>query len=255
MPRGRLLDDSTILLPTGEKVRTFTGCDAQYLADFGLAHGDFVAFEYLSPSNHATHLKKVRPTPKEIAALERVAPAETSGSRGFGEFLRTVARKLTELGFLHGASVDDVVARALRNGAADEEDAAYYCLIGSEGSARRFVTFDHHLDPELVSAIDNALEGERVRLELESHTDGESLTVKLSNADSETTRTVTVHSIAELVNEVDQDLAETRSFDEPNTNRQAFWLVCHEGSAVLFATDAEVATLVNAGIAEGSRDL
>ncbi len=240
---GRHRLDHLLGRPRGVRVR----------ADVHVQHASALERRHEEGVEHAAFSTESRIDLSKNAGLF-VAPPRTVGGGGIRDFLRTVARALTELGFVHGASVDDVVARALRNGAADEEDAAYCCLIGSEQNARRFVAFDHHLDPELVSAIDNALDGEQVRIQLESHVAGQSLTVRLSNATSETTRTVEVHSIAELVSEVDAELAETRSFDEPNTNRQAFWLVCNEGSAVLFATDAEVAALVNAGVAEGSRD-
>lgn len=163
--------------------------------------------------------------------------------------LRSAASVLVELGFLRDVSVDHVVARALRDGAVDEEDAAYHLLVGNAPHARRFVAFDHHLDPDLVEEIDAALEGEEVRVALRSQVPGEHLVVELSNASThEVLRTVEVHSIDELIDEVDRELAETRTFDGPNTNRQAFWLACHEGSALLFATDAEAEALVNAGV-------
>ncbi|HEY5928462.1 MAG TPA: hypothetical protein VIV11_42540 [Kofleriaceae bacterium] len=89
--RAIVLDHKTVVLASGEQVTTFEGCDAEYLADEGIAPGDVVSFT-TDDVGYVFAMTKVKPTPAQLRTLQqalanarrgvRVRSAASARSRG-----------------------------------------------------------------------------------------------------------------------------------------------------------------------------
>lgn len=162
MPRGVLISVDHILLSAGTKVKTFIGCDEEYLEMKEVELGDVVSFSYVAGSSgHAAEIEKVTPTSKE-RELQRTAMS--GGAAAVAPTKRTAA----ELGKLlqdHGLIEKATPAQVAKAGEdiedADAEDAAFRLLINLPAGARpAFVLCDHHVERSVVTDLDRALAGE-----------------------------------------------------------------------------------------------
>lgn len=78
MPRGILVDGSTIVTLSGQRIHTFAGCDLEYLEEVeGLRAGDVVAFSIARGSTReADYIRKAySPTAQELALAREIKRA------------------------------------------------------------------------------------------------------------------------------------------------------------------------------------
>lgn len=161
--RGLLLDGSTILMVDGTRVSTLHGCDLEYLAQDGIARGDFVHFSRMPGSGHAHEIRKVTPTPGEMAAVSyrmsgQPDPHWPPDQR---KLSKRALRALMTLGYLPKRSDEEVEQRIdeMLQESPFDEYFAFRALVRAHG-ARRFIMLDHHIDPRIVEDINRALEDE-----------------------------------------------------------------------------------------------
>jgi hypothetical protein len=85
MPRGILVDGSTIVMVNGKRVNTFWGCDLDYLAEIeGVRAGDVVAFSLArGTTQDAQYIRKAAsPTVQELELQRAVKRGELHPSGG-----------------------------------------------------------------------------------------------------------------------------------------------------------------------------